>query len=251
MPTGSSSPRRRPRSSACSATGRFALEWVSLYRFQCRRLDRFIHGRVVFAGDAAHQVSPFGARGAIPASRMPRTSPGSSPLVLGARPGRGADRRAMSIERGRRRTRTSAIRPARPISSRRVRRRARLRDAALALAAKRIRQAAWSIPAACRSRASIDAALDAGRRRGPAARGEAVPDAALLAADGSEVYLADIVGPRFTLLYAMDHGGDAAASARGLYGMFGVRRRDPLDLVGIDLAARARITGRRRGAAIR
>jgi 3-(3-hydroxy-phenyl)propionate hydroxylase len=42
----------------------FELEWVSLYRFNCRRLDRFIHGRVLFVGDAAHQVSPFGARGA-------------------------------------------------------------------------------------------------------------------------------------------------------------------------------------------
>jgi 3-(3-hydroxy-phenyl)propionate hydroxylase len=42
----------------------FELEWVSLYRFNCRRLDRFVHGRVVFVGDAAHQVSPFGARGA-------------------------------------------------------------------------------------------------------------------------------------------------------------------------------------------
>jgi 3-(3-hydroxy-phenyl)propionate hydroxylase len=27
-------------------------------------MDKFIHGRVLFAGDAAHQVSPFGARGA-------------------------------------------------------------------------------------------------------------------------------------------------------------------------------------------
>ncbi len=42
----------------------FELEWVSIYTFQCRRLPRFIHGRVIFAGDAAHQVSPFGARGA-------------------------------------------------------------------------------------------------------------------------------------------------------------------------------------------
>jgi 3-(3-hydroxy-phenyl)propionate hydroxylase len=41
----------------------FELEWVSLYRFNCRRLERFVHGRVLFAGDAAHQVSPFGARG--------------------------------------------------------------------------------------------------------------------------------------------------------------------------------------------
>ena len=28
-----------------------------------RRLDRFVHGRVIFAGDSAHVVSPFGARG--------------------------------------------------------------------------------------------------------------------------------------------------------------------------------------------
>jgi len=42
----------------------FDLEWVSLYTFQCKRMDEFMQGRVVFAGDAAHQVSPFGARGA-------------------------------------------------------------------------------------------------------------------------------------------------------------------------------------------
>jgi 3-(3-hydroxy-phenyl)propionate hydroxylase len=41
----------------------FELEWVSIYRFNCRRLARFVHGRVIFAGDSAHQVSPFGARG--------------------------------------------------------------------------------------------------------------------------------------------------------------------------------------------
>jgi 3-(3-hydroxy-phenyl)propionate hydroxylase len=43
---------------------RFDLEWVSIYQFACRRIDRFRYGRVLFAGDAAHQVSPFGARGA-------------------------------------------------------------------------------------------------------------------------------------------------------------------------------------------
>ena len=42
----------------------FELEWVSLYTFQCRRIDEFVHGRIAFIGDAAHQVSPFGARGA-------------------------------------------------------------------------------------------------------------------------------------------------------------------------------------------
>jgi 3-(3-hydroxy-phenyl)propionate hydroxylase len=42
----------------------FELEWVSVYTFQCRRMQRFRHGRMLFVGDAAHQVSPFGARGA-------------------------------------------------------------------------------------------------------------------------------------------------------------------------------------------
>ncbi len=42
----------------------FELEWVSIYTFQCRRMEDFRHGRVLFAGDSAHQVSPFGARGA-------------------------------------------------------------------------------------------------------------------------------------------------------------------------------------------
>ncbi len=42
----------------------FELEWLSIYTFQCRRMEKFRHGRVIFAGDSAHQVSPFGARGA-------------------------------------------------------------------------------------------------------------------------------------------------------------------------------------------
>ncbi len=42
----------------------FELEWVSVYQFACRRVDNLRHGRVLFTGDAAHQVSPFGARGA-------------------------------------------------------------------------------------------------------------------------------------------------------------------------------------------
>lgn len=41
----------------------FALDWVSVYRFRCARLRRFVHDRVLFAGDSAHVVSPFGARG--------------------------------------------------------------------------------------------------------------------------------------------------------------------------------------------
>jgi 3-(3-hydroxy-phenyl)propionate hydroxylase len=42
----------------------FELEWVSIYTFQCRRMKEFRHQRCLFVGDSAHQVSPFGARGA-------------------------------------------------------------------------------------------------------------------------------------------------------------------------------------------
>lgn len=42
----------------------YELDWCSIYTFQCRRMENFVHNRVIFAGDSAHQVSPFGARGA-------------------------------------------------------------------------------------------------------------------------------------------------------------------------------------------
>ena len=42
----------------------FEIGWASVYTFACQRMERFRHGRLLFAGDAAHGVSPFGARGA-------------------------------------------------------------------------------------------------------------------------------------------------------------------------------------------
>lgn len=42
---------------------RFELVWVGPWRFKKRLLKRFVHARVIFAGDAAHEHSPFGARG--------------------------------------------------------------------------------------------------------------------------------------------------------------------------------------------
>jgi 3-(3-hydroxy-phenyl)propionate hydroxylase len=54
----------RPRIERMLGHGAFTFEWISIYKFQCRRMQRFVHERVIFAGDAAHQVSPFGARGA-------------------------------------------------------------------------------------------------------------------------------------------------------------------------------------------
>ena len=52
-----------PRIKAIVGDKPFSLDWVSVYKFRCIQLDRFVHGRVIFAGDSAHVVSPFGARG--------------------------------------------------------------------------------------------------------------------------------------------------------------------------------------------
>ena len=42
----------------------FTIGWASVYTFACQRMQSFRHGNILFAGDAAHGVSPFGARGA-------------------------------------------------------------------------------------------------------------------------------------------------------------------------------------------
>lgn len=41
----------------------YEVMWVSVYRFHQRRVPRMRVGRVLLAGDAAHVMSPFGARG--------------------------------------------------------------------------------------------------------------------------------------------------------------------------------------------
>ena len=52
-----------PRIRAIVGDKPFELDWKSVYKFRCARLERFVHNRVIFAGDSAHVVSPFGARG--------------------------------------------------------------------------------------------------------------------------------------------------------------------------------------------
>jgi 3-(3-hydroxy-phenyl)propionate hydroxylase len=52
-----------PRIRAMVGDRSFRIDWLSVYRFRCMMLERFVHGRVIFAGDSAHVVSPFGARG--------------------------------------------------------------------------------------------------------------------------------------------------------------------------------------------
>lgn len=41
----------------------YEIDWISTYRFHQRLVDRFVVGRVMFAGDAAHALPPYGSRG--------------------------------------------------------------------------------------------------------------------------------------------------------------------------------------------
>ena len=219
----------------------FDLEWVSIYRFQCRRIAQFVHGRVVFCGDSAHQVSPFGARGANSGVQDAENLAWKLALVLAGKANASLIA-TYDLERGqaaddniRHSTRsTDFIAPHSPAE-------ARLRDAALALA----RYAEFAKGMVNSGRLSTASAYetplsmpDAEAWMGGVPPGAALRDAALRAADGSEVFLTDVTRPRFTWLHAVDHGGDPAASTGGLDDSFGWRRREALDLVIIDLAAR-------------
>lgn len=55
--------RVKPRIKAMVGDTPFTFDWLSVYRFSCAKLDNFIHERIIFVGDSAHVVSPFGARG--------------------------------------------------------------------------------------------------------------------------------------------------------------------------------------------
>ncbi|MDG4649565.1 FAD-dependent monooxygenase [Roseibacterium sp. SDUM158017] len=55
--------RVMPRLRAIVGDRPFRIDWLSVYRFRCMMLERFVHGGVIFVGDSAHVVSPFGARG--------------------------------------------------------------------------------------------------------------------------------------------------------------------------------------------
>ena len=70
-PVAEQEPQRvRARLDKVLAPHAYELEWVSIYTFNCRRPDRFVHDRVVFVGSA--RAAP------IPESRTRRIWPGSS-----------------------------------------------------------------------------------------------------------------------------------------------------------------------------
>ena len=86
------------------ATTPYELAWVTAYRFHQRLAPRFRVGRVLLAGDAAHLMSPFGARGLNSGAADAENLAWKLALVLGGRAPEAlldsydAERRAAAVE---------------------------------------------------------------------------------------------------------------------------------------------------------
>ena len=199
-----------------------SLEWCSVYAFRCARLERFVHGRVVFVGDAAHVVSPFGARGGNSgvqdadnlAWKLARVVQGEAPESLIAtydeERGRGADENILNSSRT-----TNFMSP-------RSRAERQLRDGVLDLASRlpfaRALVNGGRLSTPCSLAGLTLQTPDAASWPGGAAPGEACPDAPVTRADGSEGWLLDHLGGPFTLLLFATRLHDPAALAQACPG---------------------------------
>src|ERR1700687_5872613 len=196
----------RPRIARMLGHDKFDFEWISLYKFQCRRMEKFVHGRVIFAGDAAHQVSPFGARGANSgledaenlAWKLDRVLGRISPEAL--LESYHIERSAAADENIRESTRsTDFMAPG-------SRQEARLRQAVLSLAKetefgkRMINGGRLSVPSTYDSPLST---ADAEEWRGGPRPGASMPDAPVAGRGGETTFLTEAfikAGTRFTLL---------------------------------------------------
>ena len=187
----------------------FEPEWVSVYRFNCRRLDRFIHGRVIFAGDAAHQVSPFGARGANSGVQDAENIAWKLAAVLRGEAGFGliasyeVERAQAADENIAHSTRSTDFIAPHSAAER------RLRDAVLALA-PRAEFARRMVNSGRLSVATVhDTPLsspDEAPFRGPARLGAPVPDVPLRARAGTPGFLLERLAGTPEVLYVDDGG---------------------------------------------
>jgi 3-(3-hydroxy-phenyl)propionate hydroxylase len=196
----------RPRIARMLGHDKFEFVWISLYKFQCRRMEKFIHDRVIFAGDAAHQVSPFGARGANSgledaenlAWKLARVLQGTSPERLFE--SYQVERSAAADENIRESTRsTDFMAPA-------SRQEARLRHAVLSLAKdtefgkRMINGGRLSVPSVYDTPLSTP---DGDSWRGGPRPGASMPDAPLNGSDGRSTFLTEAfvkAGKKFALL---------------------------------------------------
>jgi 3-(3-hydroxy-phenyl)propionate hydroxylase len=185
----------------------FELEWVSIYQFNCRRLEHFVHRRIVFVGDAAHQVSPFGARGCNSGVQDAENLAWKLAAVL---TGQAGPRLLESYDRERRQaadeniahsTRSTDFIAPHSKAER------RLRDAVLELAGK-AEFARRMVNSGRLSTATVyDTPLstpDEEPFAGTARLGGPAPDAPMFDAEGRDSHLLDRLGRGFELLYVAD-----------------------------------------------
>ncbi len=176
----------------------FTLDWTSIYTFRCASMERYRHGRVLFAGDAAHQVSPFGARGANGGIQDADNLGWKLAAVLAGAPDAlldsyDAERRAAADENIRASTRTADfLTPRSPVH-------ALFRTAVLDLA---LRDTAFR-PWVNSGRLSVPCCHDESALNGPDADGlpaRTRPGAAMADAPVEEGWLLDRMGEGFTVL---------------------------------------------------
>ena len=200
----------------------FRIVWASVYTFSCQRMARFRHGRLLFAGDAAHGVSPFGARGANSGIQDADNLGWKLAAVLRGDAGEAlldsyADEREYAADENiRHSTRsTDFITPKSPIS--RI-----FRDAVLELARDHsfarslVNSGRLSTATTLRGSALNTPDADTGDQifTGPMEPGAAAIDAALRHPEGRPTWLLRELGDGFSLL--LWHGADTDALLRRL-----------------------------------
>ena len=197
----------------------FEIVWASVYTFACQRLQRFRHGRLFFAGDSAHGVSPFGARGANSGVQDAENLAWKLAAVLQGRAGDalldsyGTEREYAADENIRHSTRaTDFITPKSEVSR-------LFRDATLDLAKTHlfarslVNSGRLSLPATYR-----DSPLntpDAAQFTGAMVAGAAAADAPIEAEDGAGWWLQQLHGSGFTAM--LFESGNSAAEVRELH----------------------------------
>jgi 3-(3-hydroxy-phenyl)propionate hydroxylase len=209
-----------PRVRAAVGDIPFELEWCSVYAFRCARMERFVHGRVLFCGDSAHVVSPFGARGGNGGIQDADNLAWKLALVVQDRApatlldsydderGRGADENILNSSR------TTTFMTPKSATER------AFRDAVLSLAPDRPFARALVNAGRLSRPCSLDGlplqSEDEGGVAGPMRPGSACFDAPVLGADGRPTWLLSHLGPDFTLLVFAREGAARAPVVPGL-----------------------------------
>jgi 3-(3-hydroxy-phenyl)propionate hydroxylase len=219
----------------------FEIEWVSVYTFQCRRLERFVHDRVIFVGDSAHVVSPFGARGGNGGIqdadnlvwKLAMVLKGEAPRALletyDEERVHGADENLLNSSRS-----TSFMTPKSAIER-------EFRDSVLALAAdlpfarRLVNSGRLSVP--CSLAGMRLQTPDDGATLGPMVPGAPCADAPVTGVDGRPGWLLEHLGGAFTVL----HFGSKAEQPADLRGLGNLRPE--LRLVHINGRAGAAASG--------